>query len=353
MLAYVCDKSFVVTSMCHDKHNCVWQTHFAVAKNVFCHEKSMLVMTKLLLWQTRFCCGNTFVNILSWQTILLHNKSFVTASILLSQLCHNKHMFIATKIILVAAPASDIMDIYTNMHVQAFSLYSSFAEMLSLHFLSLFVYEVIADMKFVGIMHYFISFHHLCMRWLQSWNLLVSCIISFLFAICVWGDCRHEICLFVSCIAFTSVLVTSLCMRWLKTWCLLVSVLCILCHPHTSSSVFSSKVTWVQLTWFILHTVLLYDTSGLASNMKPHTHTHCKHKLYSPGFISTEFSYDFLYIFSTQVTLYMKTMNSNILWMFACLTGFSTSWNWLNQVDHSLFSCYWWFEVLDCFSLPH
>ena len=117
-------------------------------------------MTNSCLLQQNFCKYFVMTN------------NFVATKVLSRQayFCHNfvlsRNMFVATKMILVAAPASDIMDIdiYTNIHVQVFSLYSSFAVMLSLHFLSLFVYEVIAVMKFVGIMHYFISFRHLCMR---------------------------------------------------------------------------------------------------------------------------------------------------------------------------------------------
>ena len=53
----------------------------------------MFVATKVLSRQTHVCC----------------NKSFVTtdACLLQQKFCHDRRMFVATKVMLVAAPASD------------------------------------------------------------------------------------------------------------------------------------------------------------------------------------------------------------------------------------------------------
>ena len=73
---------------CHDKHTFVTTNTlcFVATKHMFCRDKNMLVVTKRLSQQTLVCC----------------DKSFVAASILF----HDK-MFVATKMILVAAPTSD------------------------------------------------------------------------------------------------------------------------------------------------------------------------------------------------------------------------------------------------------
>ena len=67
---------------CHDKHV------FVATKHVFCRDKSMLIMTELLLWQTHVCHAKYLScqmicqdkNILSRQN---YDKSFVAARILL------------------------------------------------------------------------------------------------------------------------------------------------------------------------------------------------------------------------------------------------------------------------------
>ena len=122
-----------------------------------------------------------------------------------------------------------------------------------------------------------ISCHHLCMRWLQTWSLLVSCITSFLFTICVWGDYRHEICLLVSCIAFASFLVTSLCMRWLKTWCLFVGINIIHILPPTHLQfqfcvLFQSYMSPVDLIHSALCIIVWHQWFGF-KHKAAHTHT--------------------------------------------------------------------------------
>ena len=116
---FCCNKSFVAKNMCLS-----WQTHV-------CHDKNMLVMTNMfvvtdmcLLWQ--YVCRNehNFV-----ATSNEHN--FVTTNIILLQqayFCHEKRhvlswqtrvcrdkTFVATKIILVAAPANDSHRVAENV----------------------------------------------------------------------------------------------------------------------------------------------------------------------------------------------------------------------------------------------
>ena len=88
------DKTFVMTSLhvCHDK-TCflLWQKS-ACHDNSFCHDKHM------------FCRNKSFVApniILSRQKFCCSKHTFVTTK---DTFCRNKH---ATKMILVAAPASD------------------------------------------------------------------------------------------------------------------------------------------------------------------------------------------------------------------------------------------------------
>ena len=68
---------FVMTNIL-SQQRCVFHNKhvFVMTKHVFCHDKSMLGVTKLLLWQNYVC----------------HDKSFIVTDI-----CHNKHMFLVTK----------------------------------------------------------------------------------------------------------------------------------------------------------------------------------------------------------------------------------------------------------------
>ena len=124
---FCCDKSFVVTNVCLP-----WQN--------FRHNKIMFVVTKRLLRQTHICRDkHTFVGTkdvlccdkhvsgatkvsLSWQNFCRDKIMFVTRKVLLRQayFCCNKRCvlsrqtrvccnkaFVATKMILVAAPAND------------------------------------------------------------------------------------------------------------------------------------------------------------------------------------------------------------------------------------------------------
>ena len=91
-IRYFCrGKTFVATNICRNKHNfvatkqayfCRDKHVFVATKHMFCHDKSMLVATKVLSRQTR---------------ISRDTHNFVAASILLS-----RHV---TKMILVPVPA--------------------------------------------------------------------------------------------------------------------------------------------------------------------------------------------------------------------------------------------------------
>ena len=65
--------------------------HMLVTKHVFCHNKSMLVATKLLSWQ-HYVCHNKHLSrqayfscdkrcVLSWQTCVCWNKTFVVTKV--------------------------------------------------------------------------------------------------------------------------------------------------------------------------------------------------------------------------------------------------------------------------------
>ena len=124
---------FVVTKVCRDKHV------FVATKHTFCHDKHVFVTTSLLSQQkcacydkifvvtniflTNICCDehnfvkHVFVvthishdNTLLGQKYVCHDKRFVMASILLSRqkTCFvMTNTFVATKMILVTAPATN------------------------------------------------------------------------------------------------------------------------------------------------------------------------------------------------------------------------------------------------------
>ena len=217
------------------------------------------------------------------------------------------------------------------------------------------------------------------MRWLQTWSLLVSCITSFLFTICVWGDCSHEVCWYHALFHFFSPFVCEV-IADMKSVCLyhallslqFLSPVCVwgdCCYhdvcwyqyrayfatTHQQFCVlFQSYMSPVDLIHSV-HCIIVWRQWFGFKHEAAHTDTaniNCVQSWVHFNRIQLRFSLCIQHT-SNRMILYMKTMNSNILWMFACLTGFSASWNWLNQVDHSLFSRYWWFEVLDCFSLPY
>ena len=69
-------------------------------KHIFCHNKSMLVATKLLSWQNtsfsqqKYADISVVIKVLQWQFFFLLSKhTFVKTK---DVFCHDKHMFVAT-----------------------------------------------------------------------------------------------------------------------------------------------------------------------------------------------------------------------------------------------------------------
>ena len=73
------------------KKNLSRQKHMLVViKHVFCHDKSMLVATKVFV-ATKLC-----LLFLSWQNFCCDRHVFVMTKVLLQHVCHDKHNFVAT-----------------------------------------------------------------------------------------------------------------------------------------------------------------------------------------------------------------------------------------------------------------
>ena len=96
---YFCrDKGFVATN--------IYKHVFVATKYVFCRDKSMLGATKLLSRENYVCRRETRVAFVTTSILLLRQKTcFVATKLCLSRQIHV--CFIATKMILVAAPAND------------------------------------------------------------------------------------------------------------------------------------------------------------------------------------------------------------------------------------------------------
>ena len=103
-----------------------WQnSSFVATKLVFCRDKSMLVATKRLARQAQFCCDKTLV---MTNVILSRQLTFVATK---HVFCRDKHVFVATntcfrdktfvatKITLAAAPASDSLEMWRNWQQSA------------------------------------------------------------------------------------------------------------------------------------------------------------------------------------------------------------------------------------------
>ena len=95
------DKSFVMTNTSFVATNVLLrQTSLLSRQEYFCRDKSMLVETKLLPQQTDIC----------------GNKRFIATNMIVSRqktcFFREKHVFVATKMRLVAAPAND-KNVYT------------------------------------------------------------------------------------------------------------------------------------------------------------------------------------------------------------------------------------------------
>ena len=140
----------IPTRHCH-KHNFYRDKSFVMTKHVFCRDKRcsqyqqdkilslagaatsiIFIVTKVLLWQNmsfvatkvclqqqKFCHDKQFCHDKVFLSFVATNN-FVTTKIFLSWqtcVCHDK-TFVATKIILVAAPTSDIIQPFWANHSQ-------------------------------------------------------------------------------------------------------------------------------------------------------------------------------------------------------------------------------------------
>ena len=118
--------SFVVTKICLPQQNFCWYEVILLQQNFFVcqqvcllqqkyayHDKTFVATKLCLLWQI-FVVTNMFVmtnKILLWQAYFCHNKGHVLSR--QTHVCHNK-TFVMTKMILVAAPANNRMDVRLN-----------------------------------------------------------------------------------------------------------------------------------------------------------------------------------------------------------------------------------------------
>ena len=104
---YACrEKTFVATKLCLS-----WQNIFVATKRLsqIFVTTNVFVTTKVLWWQAYFCRDKRHV--LSWQICVCHNKSKLFVTKVLSQqnyVCCDKS-FVATKMMLVAAPTNDTL----------------------------------------------------------------------------------------------------------------------------------------------------------------------------------------------------------------------------------------------------
>ena len=122
-----CNKSFVVTNTCRDRHVlvesklfCLDKHTFVTPKDVFCHDKHMFVTQKYACHDKTkifvvtsfvvakiFCCdkhNSVATKLLSWQAYFCRGKRCVLSQ--QTRVCRDK-TFVMTKMILVAAPAND------------------------------------------------------------------------------------------------------------------------------------------------------------------------------------------------------------------------------------------------------
>ena len=100
--------SFVTTKVCLSRQKYLSQHTFAASKDVLswqtrvCHDKSMLVMTKLVT--AKLCLSR---QIFVMTTVLSQQTKVLSQQAIKDVFCCDKDMFVTTNIILVAAPAND------------------------------------------------------------------------------------------------------------------------------------------------------------------------------------------------------------------------------------------------------
>ena len=103
---------------CHKFHFCRDKHVFAATKHIFCRDKSMFIAT--------FCCDKlTFV---ATKHVFCRDKS-TGGSCHKFHFCRDKHVFAATKMKLVAAPANDIEPLFiTPLRIAAYILHVGYCE---------------------------------------------------------------------------------------------------------------------------------------------------------------------------------------------------------------------------------
>ena len=83
------DEPFVLTNTCLSwQRFCLDKHTFVATKDVFCHDKSTLVVAKLLSWQYSVCWGKNLL----WQKFCCEKHNFFHG-----KTCHDKHTFVMTK----------------------------------------------------------------------------------------------------------------------------------------------------------------------------------------------------------------------------------------------------------------
>ena len=102
-------KTFIVTNICRNKHN------FCRDKHVFCRNKRRLLSRQSTLVATKLLVSKHLVS------KLLSQQNYVSQQ----KFCRDKHTFVATKMILVAVPASDRRECFCLRVLTEFSLSES------------------------------------------------------------------------------------------------------------------------------------------------------------------------------------------------------------------------------------
>ena len=91
--------SIIIGRSCHKYHFCCDKSSVATTKHIVSHNKSMLAATTKIV--TKKKNRNRIMFVVT--TYFCHDKTFVATNCV----CRCKHVFVMSKIILVAAPAND------------------------------------------------------------------------------------------------------------------------------------------------------------------------------------------------------------------------------------------------------
>ena len=183
--------SFAVTKICLQQQNfccnktILSQQNFFVNKRV-CGDKSMLIVTKLLLWQNYVCCDKYLY--LSRQTNFCHDKHIfvITKDDLSWQTCVCCDMFVTTKPLsqkLSLWPLSPILGWmwdWTNGLINQFLCLYAFS---ALAHLPTHPYSNASSPKLCSLCWWCA----MCL-WKKPWRLLTKCLTSVTMTLSRWGD---------------------------------------------------------------------------------------------------------------------------------------------------------------------